>query len=56
MNEKIVRRNNKEIIIIEWDKSGNEEERNRFWKNLFDHDVTLIRKNNILDFDFTTMI
>lgn len=45
LNEQIV------IKIIEWDGSGSEEDRNKFWSELFDKDIELIHMSNILEFN-----
>ena len=52
LNNRIkLRKDEKELLIIEWEGAGSEHERNRFWetKTGFDH-FELVRLKNILEF------
>ncbi|PIT71219.1 hypothetical protein B9Z42_16050 [Limnohabitans sp. B9-3] len=54
LNEVIAKHGHKDIAVIEWEGSGNYEERLNFWKISFDDapSLTLIQKKNILEFNY----
>jgi hypothetical protein len=54
LNEVIAKHGHKDIAVIEWDGSGDYEQRLSFWKKAFDDapNLNLIQKKNILEFNY----